>query len=265
MVLRHAVKAMSKPTLQSIRPHLRGFLAWLSLLLVPTVMADELLAELDDAVARVHYAWYAGDARALAHARDVVMRTEVTASHAALKSYQTAVAFWRLADIRHAQAPHDAKKAADQCVRHGRKAAAQAQALVEARVVQALCEELSASARTTARRPSCDEGALLQQVHAQSPGNPRVSWALAWCAHRAGHSAKALEHAMRAITHFEAESLAAGSPHSDWGHAEACVLLGQLMLAAGNRGAARDYVEQALVLTPDYVAAKQLLELIATS
>ena len=46
----------------------------------------------------------------------------------------------------------------------------------------------------------------------------------------------------------------------DWGHAEALTLLGGSYLTSGDPVAARDALERALVIAPDYREAQELLQ-----
>jgi Tfp pilus assembly protein PilF len=50
---------------------------------------------------------------------------------------------------------------------------------------------------------------------------------------------------------------------ADWGHAEALMLLAQAQLSAGQTVAARDAIERALVIAPDYDAAQRVSQRIA--
>jgi lipopolysaccharide biosynthesis regulator YciM len=68
----------------------------------------------------------------------------------------------------------------------------------------------------------------------------------------------------KAVAAFEDHSdFRPGQP--DWGHAEALCDLGQMVYARGDRTAARDWLERALVVTPDYVAAQALLQKVAAA
>jgi Tfp pilus assembly protein PilF len=86
----------------------------------------------------------------------------------------------------------------------------------------------------------------------------------ALCADKDGSTASALQFAHNAQAAFEQEQLQAGE-HASWGQAETSLLLAQLELRLGNRAAARDQVEQALILAPDYVAARELMTEIAAT
>ena len=69
----------------------------------------------------------------------------------------------------------------------------------------------------------------------------------------------ALERWRTVVAKFEAAPPSQpGKP--DWGHAEALTLLGQSYLKRGEMVAARDVLERALVLAPDYRQAQKLLQ-----
>jgi Tfp pilus assembly protein PilF len=91
-----------------------------------------------------------------------------------------------------------------------------------------------------------------------APENPRVRFIEALCA---GDSD--IEDWRAVVTAFES-----APPRSerapDWGHAEALLALGQSYLTRGDSVAARDAIERALVIAPDYRAAQSLLETAAS-
>jgi tetratricopeptide (TPR) repeat protein len=95
--------------------------------------------------------------------------------------------------------------------------------------------------------------------------NPRVMLIEAVCMGGGGSaSSTALFDKLREVIKAF-ESAAPSRPGKpDWGQAEALVLLGQSYLQRGDSLAARDVIERALVLAPDYRKAQELLQAAAT-
>ncbi len=87
-----------------------------------------------------------------------------------------------------------------------------------------------------------------------APGNPRVLLLRNLCTVGADTPAAWRE----VVAAFEAAPpRTAGRP--DWGHAESLALLGASFLRHGEPLAARDALERALVLAPDFREAQELL------
>ena len=98
------------------------------LLATAAPVAAETTAELDDAVARMQFAFYTADTRPLEEMLSVLAGFEVDASLAAAKSYQLAYGNWKLAQLYseplderpRPNAKSNATKAAKACVQHAR-------------------------------------------------------------------------------------------------------------------------------------------------
>jgi tetratricopeptide (TPR) repeat protein len=91
------------------------------------------------------------------------------------------------------------------------------------------------------------------------PENPRVHFINALCAPSEEGDPVAIDRWRAVVAKFEAAPPSQpGKP--DWGHAEALTLLGDSYLKRGEMVAARDVLERALVLAPDYRQAQQLLK-----
>ena len=93
--------------------------------------------------------------------------------------------------------------------------------------------------------------------------NPRVHFIEALCSSGEEGDAVAIERWRAVVARFEAAPPSQpGKP--DWGHAEALTLLGESYLKRGDMVPARDVLERALVLAPDYRQAQKLLQTAAT-
>jgi len=68
--------------------------------------------------------------------------------------------------------------------------------------------------------------------------------------------AAVVERLQTAVTRFDEWTAPAGAP--DWGHAEALAALGEAALSRGEVRPARDWLERALLLAPEYRFADEL-------
>lgn len=222
------------------------------------VAAASDLAELDDAAARVQYAFYSRDERGLRAALTDLEHIAVSGEHASTREYQLGVGYWHLADLTTTSAHNQALK---RCEEHLDATVQLAPRHAEALAIRALCADqqnklLTGGTRALTR--GCQSQASLLKALELAPRNPRVLYAQAVCAMSDGNVGKASEVAQRAWAAFDGSPLTADDDAS-WGQAETCLLLARLSLRSGERAAARDRVEQALILAPDYVAAHELL------
>jgi hypothetical protein len=132
----------------------------------------------------------------------------------------------------------------------------------EAHAVQAICED-KPQAKIAIQQSGdgeCDRNRSLQTALNLAPKNPRVMFVAALCA-RAAQGEAQVRRWHDVVASFDA----AVQPDSvvDWGHAEALTMLAQALLTAEQPVAARDAVERALVIAPDYETAQAVLHLIA--
>ncbi|MET0657643.1 MAG: hypothetical protein ABW110_05730 [Steroidobacteraceae bacterium] len=239
--------------------------ACLLLLLACAPAHADASAELDDAAARMQYAYYTRDERALRAGLSDVERMSVPDTEQVWRDYQLGVGYWRLAELSRSGPASARLRILSRCEEHLDAAARLRPALTEAKAVRGLCAVERSSARASsahAPKTACSHQTDIVKAFELAPRNPRVLYVQAVCALQEGDPARALEHARQASAAFEQAPLDA-EEHSTWGQAETCVLVAQLLLKQGDRAAARDRVEQALVLAPDYVAARELLSQIA--
>jgi tetratricopeptide (TPR) repeat protein len=228
--------------------------------------SGETVAELDDAAVRMQYAFYTSDSQGIETILKTIEEFEVDDSLAASKAYQLAYGNWKLsqlylqplADERpRPNAKSLAAKAAQACARQARDAIGKDAALAEALAIEAACEGHSATARTGSA--GCANSKPLRTAAGLAPDNPRVKLIQAICASNAATGPAATERLRSVVASFEAAPPSRpGKP--DWGHVEALTMLGESYLQRGEPVAARDALERALVLAPDYREAQQLLQ-----
>lgn len=232
--------------------------------------SGESVAELDDAAARMQYAFYTADSQGIETILKNLDEFQVDEVLAANKSYQLAYGNWKLSQLYlqplSEQRPRPnakslAAKAAQSCVRHARRAIEQDAALAEALAIEAACEGHSATARSGSA--GCANSKSLRTAAGLAPNNPRIKLVQAICAPTTAVDPAAADRWRAVVASFEAAPASRpGKP--DWGHVEALTMLGETYLQRGDPVAARDALERALVLAPDYRQAQQLLQAAAT-
>jgi tetratricopeptide (TPR) repeat protein len=243
---------------------------------LPVAHADAV-AELDDAAARLQYAFYTGDARDLEEVLALLDRLEASATLLPMKEYYSAYGNWKLAQL-HAQestrgsagasaSRSAAGKAAQACVKHSEAAIKGDARLDEAHAINAVCASFGTGLNPLGQ-PSfggCARSKALRTAQQIAPDNPRIMLIEAIClgGSDAAAATASFDKLRDTIRAFEAAAPSRpGRP--DWGQAEALVLLGQSYLQRGDSLAARDAIERALVLAPDYRKAQELLHPAAT-
>jgi len=221
--------------------------------------------ELDDAVARVQYAYYTGDPRSLEVAAALIDKLEVPQNLALSRDYYATYSRWKLAQVYadaaaqsggdKAQARSAASKAAQGCIQHADALIKTNPRLAEVYAMQAAC------AGAMQAPGSCAHHKALRTALELEPANPRVKLIDALCSSGGDTrtSAAVFQKLRDVVTAFDSAPVARpGNP--DWGQPEALVLMGQVQLQRGDTLAARDAIEKALVLAPDYRKAQELLQ-----
>jgi tetratricopeptide (TPR) repeat protein len=234
--------------------------------LVASGAHGESVAELDDAAARMQYAFYTGDSQGIETMLKSLEEFQVDDSLAASKAYQLAYGNWKLSQLYlqpladahpRPNAKSLASKAAQACVRQARNAVEKDARLAEALAIEAACDGHSATARGGSA--GCANSKPLRTAAGLAPENPRVRLVQAMCAPSTPAEPAAAERWRTVVASFEAAPPSRpGKP--DWGHVEALTMLGEAYLQRGDPVAARDALERALVLAPDYRQAQQLLQ-----
>lgn len=229
------------------------------------------MAELDDSAARIQYAFYTADTQALASLLRLVESFTVDPALAASRDYQLAYGHWKLAQLHLARPEADvprpaakplAAEAARQCLRYAKAASALDPTIDEVYAIEAACTVLAPGAHIGAG--GCARHKALHKAASIGPRNPRIKLIQALCATGPSPDPASTERWRAIVAGFETAPPAhPGRP--DWGHAEALVLFGEACLQNGALVEAREALERALVLAPDYRHAKRMLETLAVS
>lgn len=240
---------------------------WLAGALYPAyALSNE---ELEDAQARAEYAFYTSDTRSLEEVLQMLERLETDEPLIVWRHYYAAFAYWKLAQLYAEQAARGAKgargkadRAGDACTEHADQAMRRDGRFFEAQALKAACSRFGLAARVgdLASAAGCSRNKWLRAALAAEPKNPRIRLIDAWCASDSAGSASRVrfEKARAAVSAFDASPVnAPGAP--SWGEPEALTLLAQIQLQRGEARAARDLLEHALAIAPDYRKAQELL------
>jgi|SRR5688572_11537991 len=204
-------------------------------------------AELLDLAARVHYGYYQADPRTIEAAMTALDR--LAESPEVL--YYRDFAALRLAQL--GGKDRASTERLETCAQRDVPPVLEKRRAAEAWVLVAACAQLAGD---DGRR---DEG--LSRAREHDDDNPRLPLVEAWAleaepdgdaAHRDAVAAKLTA----AVDAFDAWAPSLDDP--DWGHAEALTALGAAALERGQLRTARDLIERALLLVPDYRAAVEV-------
>lgn len=216
-------------------------------------------AELSDLAGRIEYAYYAGDTRSLQQSVAALEHLAGDDTQRDLLSSYLNYGRWKLAELSIKSDPNRAQQAADACVDTkitSKKAASNAtQHALVAACLETLVE--LRPLRKVLYRGRRD--AELNEARQSGANIAQVQFIAAWIAGRKNETVDADTSLKQALTQFDQAETAAGSSDAGWGHAEAAYLFGKSLAARGDVLAARNALEQALVLAPDYREAQQLL------
>jgi hypothetical protein len=223
-----------------------------------------------DTEARVQYGYYTEDVRALTNVAETLAGSD---SHDRLRGYYAALTDWRLALLA-AQSPAavkgtSASQLLQHCV-HALDPLLEAQAdFAEALALRAACAVTPTGGANLhvpfiGPKPAKD----LERAHTLAPRNPRVLLVEGLSDYlqnpsAGGNRERALTKLRAATAAFELER-AGPEPLPGWGAAEAYLYLGRDLLDHGDAVAARDALEHALLLAPDYAQARRLMAKIAS-
>ena len=211
------------------------------------VASAEPTPELLDLAARIHYGYYHGEPRTL----------EVAQAGLDRLADSPEVLYYRdFAALRHAQLGRLDRT-------HGARVEACAQRDVTAGVAKRFAAEAwvlaAACALVTGDEDRSEEA--LAMARGLDEDNPRIALVEAWALERAAgtdakRSAVLGEKLTAVVAAFDAWTPSIDDP--DWGHAEALTALAASALEQGQVRAARDLIERALFLAPEYRAAMDL-------
>ena len=214
---------------------------------VTTAARADSSAELADLVARIDYGFYNDDTHAIDAARTALGRL----------GDAPAVRYYRdYASLRRAQLNPADRASARECAEHEVPADLAPPVAAEAWILVAACAVVG---QQSVRRVE----QALARARELDKRNPRLGLVEAWII-RHGVAGDALANQdfatklQQTVEAFDTWRAPANAP--EWGEAEALAALAESTLARGEARAARDLIERALLLVPDYRVAVELRE-----
>ena len=239
-----------------------------------------LCQEWGDIEGRIQYAYYTDDARALNSVLTTLKPSlaegeeESAAADASTRAYFRALVHYRLAQVQIARNKSAARDAIDDC---GEEVDRSVEALPkvlpgldespEARHQRAEAYALVTACTLAGREMSSMPfgggriGSRIDEAVKFEPKNPRVRLVEALAAYdRAGKDAAARHAAvqkLKAVTEMFEAARAGASTTPEWGAAEAYAFLGRALIAEKDVVGAREALERALLIAPDYAFARR--------
>ena len=235
-----------------------------------------------DIEGRIQYAYYTEDARALnglltsLKPKPVEGEEASAAADLGTRSYFRALAYYRLAQVSSSAKKSQARDAIDECGAEIDKAVGALPKVLygldetpEAKHVRAEAYALGTACTVAGREMSSIAfigghiGSRIDEAVKLEPKNPRVRLVEALVAYdRAGKDVQekaAAVQKLRAVTPMFEAARAGASTTPEWGAAESYAFLGRALFDARDVVGAREALERALLIAPDYALAKRLM------
>jgi tetratricopeptide (TPR) repeat protein len=248
------------------QPHaFAAVLRWLTALVGSSLLpATAGAADIDwqDVESRIQYGYYTEDVRAVRGVMDVLTPAD---SGDALRSYYAGLANYRLTLLM--TAAHDkshAKDAAQRCVSSLDRALEARKDFADALALQSACLEVVATLEAwKAPFAASKSGTQIEKARHLAPSNPRVVLLGAIEDYQrpkpsAADTEEALTEFKNAAAMFEAERKQT-SQVPGWGAAEAYVFIARCYLDKGEALPARDALERALLIAPEFAQPHRLM------
>lgn len=237
------------------------FLLVCGLCVSSNAMAQASQEELSDLVGRIEYSFYAGDTSALKQTLEALEKMDVDDARRADQINTLDFGRWKLAQLlAEKKQQGDAGDLADRCTESIEIRKFSKQAKAEHEALLAACYAVLAEARfvrTLWYRGSVDEH--LEKATKFDPKSLQVKFVAAWAkAYREPATPETYAALKQSVAAFADN--AGRLQDTGWGYAEALYLLGKAELARHDNLAARNALERAVVIAPDYVAVQTLLK-----
>jgi tetratricopeptide (TPR) repeat protein len=231
--------------------------------------ADASAVDVDDALARAEFAFYAREEGTLQSAIATLERENRDAP-AAGRLAALGYAYWKLAQLTAAAAEGRATDAAERCVARIDEATDADPHDAVAFAIASACNGLLAGFKNIVSGALYGHRAAksLEKARELDPRDPRVLLIVALSAYSRPATFGGGRPAARRP--FEEAAGAFDKSAQDestlpWGHAEALAWLGRTALEEGDALAAREALERALILAPQYADAREWLARVTTA
>jgi tetratricopeptide (TPR) repeat protein len=230
--------------------------------------AQEL--DLDDLESRTEYAWFTEDANSLRNLIRAAKGQLSKDSESLLAHYELGLANYRLGVLLMQKSPAESATALSACADELDEVTEADEQFAEAYALQGACYASLAdlqALKAMAYAPL--SSARKEKAMKLAPQNPRVVL-LAGLADQAlpralgGDKARAQKQFARAVQLFEEVGpQEPGGPR--WGAADAYLHLGRVLIEAGDTLGARNALERALIIAPEFAAARRELRQLTTT
>ena len=234
-------------------------LAWLSLSFAAAIGVAQ---EGGDMQAQILYAYQSEDTNQLASlVQNLVNQVKAGGADAALR-YHLAHAQYRFGLLAQGKRAHDAAPAFSDCVDQLKFVLEQDVKSAEALVLQSACYgELAKRRRLEAVLLRSKAEERLNAAFKLDPRNPRVLYFMAEegfsrSKPRSPEAERAFAELQESAKIFD-QSSATRNDVPGWGHAQAYLALGAQLQSRGDSLGARNWIEKALIVAPDYKAAQR--------
>lgn len=229
--------------------------------------ADASWAELER---RIQHIYYIEDLHTLANLDGVLEDRSNSGDDSAPEKYYAALASYRLTLLSLPLEPKRAEDASQRCVDNLKELLATESNSAEALALQSACLSTLAELKSW-RAPFANARSytLLEKAMELAPDNPRVLLLDAINEYErpillGGDKERAFGKLRVTVAAFEAERRA-GKHSPGWGAAEAYTFLARSYLDRGDAPAARDALERALLIAPEFITARRLMSHIISS
>jgi tetratricopeptide (TPR) repeat protein len=229
----------------------------LSLALVAASNAHAADVDWMDVEGRIQYGFYTEDSRALG---EVVSQLSGTETDDPIHHYYVGFANYRLSMVLAGKDKNRAREAAARCVSRLDEAVRGKSDFAEGMALESAC--LRTLSNLTLLKPlaGMKSSGQMERAAKLAPKDPRVLLLQALEKGEGGKiDAPAIEKLKKAATAFEAERQGMDRTPG-WGAAETYAYLGRGYLEQGDVLAARDALERALLIAPDFALARRLLQ-----
>ncbi|MGH8139664.1 MAG: hypothetical protein ACREVV_15935 [Steroidobacteraceae bacterium] len=236
---------------------LAGAVAWAALPVAAAAADTSWL----DVESRIQYGYFTEDPRSIRSVMEVLTPAE---SGDPSKSYYAGLANYRLTLLTAATDRSRAKESAERCVTNLDRALQGRKDFADAMALQSAClDELASLEPWRAPFAASKSGAQLEKARHAAPKNPRVLLLNAVGDYERPQTGgadreRALDEFKRAAAAFEAERQEEDHVPA-WGAAETYVYLARCYLDRGSTLEARDALERALLIAPEFAQARRLM------
>jgi tetratricopeptide (TPR) repeat protein len=210
-----------------------------------------------DVEGRIQYGFYTEDTRSLSDIAEQLSRTE--GAQEPLQYYYAGLANYRLAELLATRDKEHAREAIDRCVDRLDAALVAETNFAAAFALQSACLRTMAALKPWKPLAASKSAGQMEKAVKLAPRDPRVLLLEALNRDDGGKlDEQSLATLQKATAAFESERKGV-EPTPGWGAAEAYVYLGRGYLQRGDVLKARDALERALLIAPDFALARRLL------